>query len=34
MTVDEIVNQVVLNLELGDMFDKFETEVVNNLLNV
>lgn len=28
MTMNELVNEVVLNLELFDMFNKFENEIV------
>ena len=34
MTMNELVNEVVLNLELFEMFDKFETEIVNSLNNM
>ena len=34
MTMNEMVNEVVLNLELFEMFDKFETEIVNSLNNM
>lgn len=33
MTINEVINEVVINLELFDMFDKLEQEVVNSLLN-
>lgn len=31
MTMNELVNEVVLNLELFEMFNTFENEVVNAL---
>jgi len=34
MTMNELANEVVLNLELFEMFDKFENEVVNSLMNL
>lgn len=31
MTMNEVINETILNLELFEMFDKFETEIVNTL---
>lgn len=31
MTMNEVINEVVLNLELFEMFDKFENAIVNAL---
>ncbi len=34
MTMNELANEVILNLELFEMFDKFENEVVNSLMSL
>lgn len=34
MTMNELVNEVVLNLEMMEMFDKFEAAIVNSLNNM
>ncbi len=34
MSFDEIIKEVVVGLELNSMFDKLESAVVNNILNV
>ena len=34
MTMNELANEVVLNLELMEMFDKFESEIVNSFNNI
>lgn len=34
MAMNELVNEVVINLELFEMLDKFETEIVNSFKNM
>lgn len=34
MTMNEVINEVVINLELFDMFDKLEESVVTSLGNL